>query len=116
MSFQYKAEYSPNNISAEEKKNWGDQFYFIKEDSCCNRLDSLFRQELKGGGLELQTAVSRTFNGKTIASCQSDFFEKATLLHEYTYRKDENNNQILSYVPISVCHFICYLIISISIF
>ncbi len=91
VSFQYKAEYSPNNISAEEKKNWGDQYYLIQKDSCRYRLDSLFRQELMGRGLELQTAVSRTFNGKTIASCQPDFFEKATLLHEYTYRKDENN-------------------------
>lgn len=74
VSFQYKAEYSPNNISAEEKKNWGDQYYLIQKDSCRYRLDSLFRQELMGRGLELQTAVSRTFNGKTIASCQPDFF------------------------------------------
>lgn len=30
VSFQYKAEYSPNNISAEEKKNWGGSILFYK--------------------------------------------------------------------------------------
>ena len=60
----FDSQYSPDTIPASDKIEWANQLYLTMEDSCRHRLDSLFNDEMARQGLNLQTAITYTYQRK----------------------------------------------------
>lgn len=84
----FDSKYSPDTIPASDKIEWANQLYLTMEDSCRHRLDSLFNEEMARQGLNLQTAITYTYNGKSTSSRTKDFLKKATLIQTNRYTKE----------------------------
>ena len=92
---------STNRIPVEEKIDWSAQFYLAMEDSCRHRFDSIFREEMKKQGLNLNTSICYTHNGKTISTMKKNADGGIKIIHEKTYRKNnkkENDITLRAYV------------------
>lgn len=77
------------------------QFYLAMEDSCRHRFDSIFREEMKKQGLNLNTSICYTHNGKTISTMKKNADGGIKIIHEKTYRKNnkkENDITLRAYV------------------
>lgn len=101
ITFEYDSKYSPNSVSADDKIDWVYQFFLIMEDSCRHRLDSIFREEVKSQGLNLNTSISYTCSGKTINQAELKSLKGVRIIHEKIYRKDnqkENDITLKAYV------------------
>lgn len=101
ITFEYDSKYSPNSVSADDKMDWVYQFFLIMEDSCRHRLDSIFREEVKRQGFNLNTSISYTYNGKTISRGELKSLKGVRVIHEKIYRKDnkkENDITLKAYV------------------
>lgn len=98
---------STSTIPVEERIDWGSQSFLIMEDSCRHRLDSIFREEVKNQGLNLNTSISYTCNGKNISHAELKSLKGVRIIHEKIYRKDnkKENDIILKayvYLPFNV--------------
>lgn len=120
--FKYKSEHSPNSVSADDKINWAAQTFLTMEDSCRHKLDSIFREEIINQGLNLNTSISCTYNGKTTSSIEKESIVSTKITHERKYQKDNNKEtdiilKAYVYLPLNIliANITLYILISLNI-
>ena len=92
---------STSTIPVEERIDWAAQLFLTVEDSCRHRLDSIFREEIKNRGMNLNTSISCTYKGKDISYAEPESLKGTKIIHEKVYRKDdkkENDITLKAYV------------------
>ena len=107
IAFNYNSRHSSNSVSANDKIEWAIQSFLIMGDSCRHRLDSIFREEVKSQGLNLNTSISYTCNGKDISHGEQKSLKGVRIIHEKTYREDDKKENDITlkayvYVPLNV--------------
>ena len=111
VKFQYDPqESSTPELSAEEKKNWGDQYALGQIDPHRHRLDSLFQQELAKRSLKVHTAIRYTESGKTTVSHPDSILSEFIPLQTLTFRKgndEQSEIHLCAYIDIPAFTLLC---------
>ncbi len=122
VKFQYDAQESPTPLlSAEEKKNWGDQYSLGMLDPQRYRLDSLFQRELEEHSLKIRTAIRYTVGGETTVTRPDSILSEFIPLQTLTFRRDNDKQSeihLCAYIDIPVFALLngwhSYLLLTIS--
>lgn len=85
--FFYDVQKSSDNISADEKSNWCDQFFLLSEDPNRHRLDSIFRQKLVENNLPITGFITCTIGETYTIPTHTELIKKEV------YRKNKDKNQ-----------------------
>lgn len=85
--FFYDVQKSSDNISADEKSNWCDQFFLLSEDPNRHRLDSISRQKLVENNLPITGFITCTIGETYTIPTHTELIKKEV------YRKNKDKNQ-----------------------
>lgn len=77
--FFYDVQKSSDNISADEKSNWCDQFFLLSEDPNRHRLDSIFRQKLVENNLPITGFITCTIGETYTIPTHTELIKKRSL-------------------------------------
>lgn len=97
--FQYDSRLSPDTISGEEKRNWGEQICLISDDPNRHHLDSIFQAELDNRKIRGSVTIRCTVGDKVTISRPETFYKKATALDAVSYRKNLDAGQKIILQP-----------------
>lgn len=109
ITIKYESKDSPDSVSANDKIDWSAQLFLTMEDSCRHRLDSIFREEIKGQGMNLNTSIGYTYKGKDISYAEQKPLKGIRITHEKIYRKDnkkENDITLKAYIYVPLLELI----------